>query len=159
MDDHALVRIMDGRADGLEELQPLSDAPVAGSEKCSQRFALDEFHHQIGKSAIVGAPIDETGDVGMFEVGKDLPLRPEASNDLARIETGAQQLDSDGLVESAVMANGPIDAAHAARADEVLQTIGAERRDNIGRFVDEINRRTMPEGNGGGVSVGSDQAP
>lgn len=101
-----------------------------------QRHAVDVFHHEIRLTVRGVAAVEQARDIGMVEVGEDLPLAPHS---IGRItgRDAAQQLDRDAPFERIVDALGEEHRAHAAAADLAHEAPGPEpllqRRDRHAR--------------------------
>jgi hypothetical protein len=110
------------------------------------RLAVGKLHHQVRSPGRRGAAVEQARDVGVLQVGEDLPLAPEP---LQRLGAAVAQQDLDGraLLVMAVAALRGKHAAHAAVAHLVLQRPGAEPVAG-GEFVVE------PAGGGGGHRCG-----
>src|SRR5690606_40860684 len=70
VDDEALVRVVDGLADGLEEGQPGVEAEAVRAGVRRDRRALDVVHRQPGAAVGVGPGVEEAGDAGGLEIGR-----------------------------------------------------------------------------------------
>ena len=125
MDDEAGVGVLDGFADFAEE-----DETVFGGEFVLlyvfvDGLAFDEFHDDVGE-VVVGASVDEAGDVGVFELGEDLTFGAEAGFELGVGEVRADDLDGYDFLVSVIVAGGLEYAAHTAGAEFAEDSVGAE---------------------------------
>ena len=94
------------------------------SNSLAEGFAFQQLHDGEGL-ALLGSIVVDGEDVGMREGGHDLGLALEAGQP-GRIlgKLRGQDLDGDVAIESRVA--GPIDFAHAARADGGADLVGTE---------------------------------
>ena len=67
-----------------------------------QRFAVDVFHDQVGVTVVGGAAIDQAGNAGVLQAGKDADFLRETMLLKTRELGGVQHLDGDGFLELAV---------------------------------------------------------
>jgi hypothetical protein len=150
MDDALLVGVLDGLADGDEQLQAFADCEPVGVAILRDGQALDQFHDEIGASGVRGAGVEDLGDVGVVHQRQRLALRPEAGDHLlgvhALLDDLERHLAADGLALF-----GEIDDAHAAVAQDADQLVGPDPRTGA------VARGGAPGGaNGGdGYAVGS----
>lgn len=63
------------------------------------------------------APVEQLGDVGVAQLGEDLPFPAEAINQAFRHQAGADDLDSGDVIEVATVASRMVDGPHPAGAD------------------------------------------
>ena len=77
-------------------------------------LSVDQVHHKEWQAFIGGAAIQETGDVGMFQVRQNLTFILETVEDEPRVEVRLYQFDGDLFSILVVRANRPIDRSHAA---------------------------------------------
>ena len=92
-----------------------------------ERFAVDEFHHQVGEwfaGAAVGgfAVVEDVGDARVVEHGRDLRLGAEPGSELGAIGVlGLEHLDGDPTIEPGVERFPHL--SHTARGDQPHQPI------------------------------------
>src|SRR5580704_13898152 len=91
------------------------------------RYALHIFHHQVGQPFDTNSSIQQTPDVGVIQLGQDLPLhaKPE-QHVMVAAEIGAHQFDGDLLLVDLVGAAGEVHSAHAAIADDTDHSPGTD---------------------------------
>ena len=126
MDHQVLVRVVDGGADGEEEIHALADGKPVGIAVLIDRGAGDEVHHEIGAAVGGGAAIQELGDIGVIEVGQNLALGIEAFERVVAEDAAADDLDGDHLAVQIVHAHRLVDGAHAAFGNELHDAVGAQ---------------------------------
>ena len=144
MDHQVLMRVVDGGADGEEEIQPFADGEPVGIAVLIDRGSGDEVHHEIGPPVRGGAAIQEFGDIGVIEVRQDLAFGIEAFERVVAEDAAADDLDGDHFAVQVVDAHGLVDRAHAAFGDELHDAVGAQAG---------ADRRGCPAA--GGVSLGA----
>src|SRR6185312_4100982 len=87
----------------------------------AQGLPLDEFHHRHGH-VVPDEEIEQGGDVGMIQSGLDTRLLAEPFDEFGIIaERCAQYLDGYCAIE--VHVEGAVNDAHAALADDLVQTV------------------------------------
>ena len=119
--------VADGGADVEEEEEALLEIErAAGAVLGDGDAVFDELHDEEGNAVGTGAAVEEAGDVGMFEAGEDLAFLLEATEDGTGVEAAAEELDGDFFLKGGVVADGAVDGAHAAAAEEAGDAIGAE---------------------------------
>src|SRR5262249_524943 len=84
-----------GPADRYDQFQPLPQREAVLVAKVSDGYAFEQLHHEVGQTRDRSAPVKDLRDIGMIHDGQGLPLRLEASNNLARIQPALEQLQSD----------------------------------------------------------------
>ena len=126
MDHQVLMSVVDGGADGEEKIQTLADGKPVGIAVLIDRGSGDEVHHEIGTAVRGGAAIQEFGDIGVIEVGQNLPLGIEAFERVVAEDAAADDLDGDHLAVQVVDAHRLVDGAHAAFGDELHDAVGAQ---------------------------------
>ena len=68
------MRILHRRADLNEQLEALANEQGAAVAIRVDGFAIDVFHHEIGRSVLEIAAVDQSRDRRMIERGEDMPL-------------------------------------------------------------------------------------
>jgi hypothetical protein len=90
----------------------------------AQGLALEELEDQVGVPLVV-PHVEDGDDVGVDELGRGTGLGLEAVEPLGgRRPLGRDELHGDGAAEAGVV--GAVHLAHPARADQVLDLVGAE---------------------------------
>ena len=74
----------------------------------------------------VGAAIQQSRDVRMFEVGENLSFRAKPRHDRIGVHAAVDQLDRDVFLERRIGAHSAIHAAHAAFADQCFNAVRAD---------------------------------
>jgi hypothetical protein len=96
-------------------------------EKLAQALAGYELHCQVGLLLVQGEVIDRD-DVGMRATGRRLGLAPEALDVVGAVgaahQLGRDQLDGDSPAQDGILC--PVDLAHAANADQLLDDVAAD---------------------------------
>ena len=106
-----------------------------------ERLALDVLEHEVRRAVRRGPAVEQAGDVGMLERGRDLPLAPEAlQRELAR-HAGPDELDGDLLLELVVGAAGEVDHAHAALPELGEELVGADAIADAPARASDLERR------------------
>ena len=124
--DQVLMRVVDRRADRLEQPQPVGDREALPIAVVVEADAVDVFHDEVGHAFLRRAAVEELRDVRMVEIGQYLALALQSEFGLGVDEPVAPELDRDLLVELVVRAAGEIDHAHAARAEQPLDPVGPD---------------------------------
>lgn len=126
MDHQVRMRGLHRPAHAHEQGQALAHVRPARLAPGVQRFAVDEFHHQVGQAGCGGAAVVQARDVRVLQACEDASLLGQALGG-ARIGQPAQQLDRDLARIEVVGALGGVDHAHAAGGQALGQAPGAER--------------------------------
>ena len=125
MDDAPLVCVLDARADGQEELQPLARGQPLRVRKGGDGCPADTLHHEVGTPVRRGAGVEHAGDSGMVEPGHRAPLRLETVQDARRAQVRRHQLDRD-LASERLLLPRRVDDAHAPFAEDLVDGVGAD---------------------------------
>ena len=125
VDHQVLMGEVDGRAHLPEQGQPLAKRQLAGV--FIDGPPLDVFHDEIGPAVLRRAAVEELGDVGVIEMGEDLPFGTEPPDDLRR-RSQPHQLEGDPLIEILVRAHGEIDSSHASDTNAPDDIVVSELR-------------------------------
>ena len=78
MDHEILVRVVDGAAQHLKQLQTLLERTVMVLAEQVDWLPFHEVHDDVGEPFVRGAPVDQAGDVRMIQRGEDLALATKA---------------------------------------------------------------------------------
>ena len=124
MDDQILVGVMHGGAHGPHQRDPLGNWQPATFAIHIDRLAIDVLHDQIGRAVGCSSAIEQTGDVGMLQMRKDLPLGAQATLNLRSEGSRSNELDCDLLLVLLVGALGQIDIAHASGTELAHDAVG-----------------------------------
>lgn len=87
------------------------------------RYAVDVLHDEIELAGVADSAVEQTGDVGMGEAGKDLALGAEAVAEEISGEGKIDDLNGDLLVELAVGAVSEVDGTHTAAAQQADESV------------------------------------
>jgi hypothetical protein len=126
VDDQVLVRVLNGRADLLEESQPLLRPQVLALAIEVEADAIDIFHHQVRHALPGRAAVQQAGDVRVVEVGEDLPLGAKATRQRVARQSAVDELDCDLLAKLLVRALGEINSCHSAATQRPHHTIATD---------------------------------
>src|SRR5271168_5579497 len=88
-----------------------------------QVVARHVLHDDIRQPVIRGTTIMKRGDIRMVERRQDLPLIAESRQDGGVVRLEAQKLESDMFAELIVVATRQKNRAHAASAQELLDSV------------------------------------
>jgi hypothetical protein len=126
-EDHPiLMSVPDRRADGAEQPQTIPGGQFLGVAVQIDRPAIDIVHDEVGRALLGRATIQELGDVGVVQVGQDLPLGAKAAENGLRIHAALDQLDRHLLLVLIIGAHRQIDGSHAAAADLACHLVRAD---------------------------------
>ena len=125
MDDTFVVRVLNGLAHHLEELQPFLGGKVLAIAILGDGNALHVLHHEVGAAGLRRATIEHAGDVRMIHQGERLALSLEARDDLPRVHAGLDDLERDSLVVITTMLR-QVHHSHAAFAEFVEELVLAD---------------------------------
>jgi hypothetical protein len=92
VDDSLLMGVLNGLADGDEQLQALLGREMLLVTVAGDGDALDKLHDEVRAAAIRGAGIEHLGDVRVIHDRQGLPLLLEAGNDLGGVHAGLDDL-------------------------------------------------------------------
>ena len=87
-------------------------------------------------AVVVEATVDQAGDVRMGKTREDAAFARETRLRFAVEFLAAHELEGDGLLERCVGTLGEVDHAHAARAEQGSEAVGADAPAN--QFLDRI---------------------
>ena len=108
------------------------------------RHAVDQFHDEVGPTALGRPGIEDRGDVRVVHHRQDLPFRCEPGDDQPAVHAGLDDLHRDPAVHGAHLLGHP-DGAHAALADLLEQLVAAG---HLGADTfDQGNTAASPPGN------------
>ena len=124
--DEVRVRVLNGRADLAEQLQPVANRELPTPAMLQQRLALDVLHDEIGLARLRRPSVEQPRDVRMIERRRDLPLSAESPQGLLAGHPGLNQLDGDALLELVVGAAREINRPHSAVAELGQQFVGPD---------------------------------
>ncbi len=82
MDNAFLMGVLDGLADGHEELEALLGRQAIGVAILGDGHSLDQLHDEERPAAVGGAGVENLGDVVVVHQGQGLALGLEPSDDL-----------------------------------------------------------------------------
>jgi hypothetical protein len=125
VDDPFLVGVLNGLADGNEQLEALFGGKLVLVAILGDRHALNQFHDKIGPAAIGGAAIEHLGDVGVVHQSQGLALGLEAGDDVAGVHAQLDDLKGD-LAADRFLLLSHIHHAHAALANLLQQLVAAD---------------------------------
>ena len=123
---------VDGAANRAEEPQAFLESQIAIFAVGVDGLAPDKLHDKVGHAVGGGAPVEQPGDVGVFQAGHDLPLEPEVTDHEVEIEAGPHDFDRDFLPIHFVCPYGAVDRSHAAAADALDNLVWAEQHAHQG---------------------------
>ncbi len=118
------MRVVNRRADLLEERDLCAQLESAGVRVIRDGNAFHEFHHEVW-NAVVRASIEEARDIRMLERGEYLALVAEALLQQAWIAPPRRNLQRDGLVVFIVVARRLEYDSHSAAANLAHDSIGS----------------------------------
>jgi hypothetical protein len=136
MDDPLLVRVLHRVADGEEELQSLARAQPVVIAGLGDRHALDQFHDEVGPTALRRPGIVDLGDVGVVHQRQRLPLGLEPGDHLLRVHPRLDDLQGHPPAHGPGLL-GDVDDAHPPLADRLHQPV---RPDDGARAFDETRK-------------------
>ena len=122
VDDAFLMCMLDGIADADEEIETVARAESLRVAVLSDGDAFDEFHHEVGASAVGRAGVQHAGDIGVVHQGQGLPLGVEAGQRLLGVHAQFDDLQGD-LANHRLGLLGHVDGAEAAFADLLQQLV------------------------------------
>src|ERR1700704_877839 len=117
MDHEILVGVLECRTDFAKYRQPFSCRKMMSVAVPVDRLALDVLHHKIGETIGSRPTFEQTSDVGMFEVGKNLSLHRKATKNHFRVHPAIDEFDGDLFLVMIVGAHREIDRAHSTVAE------------------------------------------
>jgi hypothetical protein len=117
MNDAAAVRVTGCGTSLAEKFQSLRDRKSMLLAILVDRKPFDVLHHEIRQPVLGGAPVEQTGNIGVIEAGKYLPLITEVMKHRIGIHTALDQLNSDPFFVLMVCPLSQIHPAHSASAD------------------------------------------
>ncbi len=139
MGDQLAVGVFDGPARVEEQRHALPCRQSVFLGIGDDRPADDQLHDDVGQALLGHAAVEQLGDVGMAQTGKDLALDQELLGGRLGEQADPHELDRHGLVEQSVGALALIDHAHAAAAEQAGQAIGPDTLG--GRYIGQLMQR------------------
>src|SRR5262249_32505462 len=122
VDDPVLVERVEGARDLGAAEGGLAPGQRALLDPALERASGEELHGE-PEHALLLARAETPGDVGMLDPGRDLGFSLERADDLPLVRRLAgEELEGRG---PPVRADGAVDGAHAAAAEEALDLVGA----------------------------------
>jgi len=85
-----LMRVLNSSAHRAKEMETLSHRQLVLVAIFVQRLARNVLHDKVGLAFLCATTINQARDVGMIEVGQDLPLRLEARARATRVSSPAR---------------------------------------------------------------------
>jgi hypothetical protein len=79
MHHQVLVGILHGQTHSAEQAEPFFDGEPVGITVFVDRLSLDQLHDHIRKPVLGCPAVQQTGDVGMLQVGQNLAFGAKAS--------------------------------------------------------------------------------
>ena len=128
MDDAVLVRELHCARHLSDEPEARLERQLAGPAMLGDRHARDVLHDEVRLSDRRHATVEEGDDVRVLERREDLAFGAKPAGGVARTHGRTGDLDRDPVLEEAIGTLGEVDAAHTPFADEVDETILADRR-------------------------------
>ncbi len=125
VDGQPLMNVLHRAAERAKKLEAVLWIEMVLLAILEQIATIDAFHDQIELAVVHAAAVEQTRDVRMTESGQHLPFAAEALEKIAGLETGAQDLHRDLLLELPVVAFCPVHPAHAAGTDFPDDAIGS----------------------------------
>ncbi len=161
MDHHFAMGGFDGLADFAKQSHAREHGGMVVSAPGVKSGPFDVLHDEVGLLAGPGTAVEEAGDVRMFEGGEDRTFLPEALQHAGGARPGQDHFQGAALPEAVLIADGFVDGAHAAfanQADEApvadglapeggVEDGGVEGRDVGERVAEQVM-------GGGGIVVG-----
>ncbi len=111
----------------------------------------DQLHDQVGHTLFGGAAIDQTRDIGMFQLGQDLPFGTKPPGDPGRVVIDTHQLDGHARMVMIVGALGLIHLAHAATADQLDEAVRPQARSDAEVGKDGFGRHATRGAGGAAI--------
>ncbi len=127
MNDALLVRVLNGRTDLHEELEPLHDRQAVLVAVSGDRRARHVLHREERMPVRSRAGIIDGGDRRMLQQGQGLPLGLEACQHQPGAHAGLDDLQRDRAAHGSPLF-GEVDESHAALAEQPHRAIGPEGR-------------------------------
>ena len=133
VDDPLLVRVLNRRADELEQVEAVADAEPVRVAVFGERHAFDQFHDEKRRSRFRRARVQQLGDVRMIHERNRLPFRLESRQDQPRrSQLAVDQLDRDPALHGLALVGHP-HAAHAPATDLLEQLVATgDHRSDLG---------------------------
>src|ERR1035438_7519235 len=149
MHDQVLVGVLHRGAHSAEQGQLLGDGKIALPAIAVDGNAVYQLHYKV-RGVLFGAAIDQPCDVGVVEIGQDLPLGAESRECESGTHTPADHLDRNLLFILSIGAHRAIDGSHSAFRDLFQDLIGADSsvRSTCGRQSTPGRRAPLPEPSG-----------
>jgi hypothetical protein len=125
VDDAALVRVLDGLADGDEEAEAGWDVEMGGIAVLRDGDAVDELHDEVEAAGVGGSGVERTGNEGVVHEGERLALGLEAGDGLLGVHSGLDDLEGDLALDGMELL-GAANDAHAAAAESTEDPVGTD---------------------------------
>src|SRR6478672_2023218 len=105
MNHSALVRVMDCRADALEQTKPLGHVQLALVAPGVNRLTVDVLHHKVRPSFLSAAAVVESSDVGVLQRSQNLALPKKTLDHFGPGRFRGHDFDRDLLCKKLVRAS------------------------------------------------------
>jgi hypothetical protein len=121
------VRVLDGLADGDEQLQTLPRRELVGVAVLRDRHPVNQLHHEVRPARLSCPRVEHPGDVLVVHHRQRLPLGLEPGHDLPRVHSRLEYLQGDPAAHRLRLL-GHEDQTEAAFADLLQQLVRADHR-------------------------------
>ena len=119
--------VLDGVADGREELEPRARVEPLAVAVLEQGHAGDQLHDEVGPALVRRAGVEHARDVRVVHHRQRLPLRFEARDDLARVHAELDDLQRHAPRHRLHLLRHP-HRAEAALADLLEELVGTNAK-------------------------------
>ena len=126
MNHQVAMRHLDRPTHLLEEFEPVGDAEPLLIAIAIDRHPFDVLHYQVRQPVGRRSGVEQAGDVGMLDAGKNLPLGAEALQRLVAGHATAQDLDRHLPRELLVGTYRQVYAPGPAAADPAANLVGPQ---------------------------------
>jgi len=126
VDHQTAVRVLHCVADLEEQPQALKEREAIFRHEPVDRHAVHVLHDKVGNAIGAGAAIQEAGNVGMFELGEDLPFAPKALDHRRVLAILLQEFDGHTFVKLGVIPNRFVNETHPSRCNASDDAVGPE---------------------------------
>src|SRR5689334_14217999 len=97
MDHEALVGVCHRAADFEKQVEAAGDVKMPAFGIVKNGAAVDELHGEPRNALRSGAAVEQAGDIGVLQLGKNLAFAAQVRGAIGREESGRYGLDGDLL--------------------------------------------------------------
>jgi hypothetical protein len=126
MNNELLMGMVNDGANGTKQMRAFPERERGSLAVLGNRLAVNVLHDDVRTAIVSAATVEDCCNVGMREVGENLPFTAKAADDQLRIQALSHEFYGDVLGIFGIAAYCQVDDAHTAAADFAEQFVGSE---------------------------------